>query len=158
MTPEQRIAELGYSLPKAPAPIANYVGAVQTGNLLFLSGKGPDVEGGPRWRGKVGTDLTLDEGYQAARGCMLNLLAVLREEVGDLSRVTRVVKLLGMVNSPPDFEDQPKVINGASDLVVEVFGERGRHARSAVGMAALPQGIPVEVEMIVELSGDGVTV
>ena len=157
MTPEERIAELGYTLPKAPAPIANYVGAVQTGSLLFLSGKGPDVDGQPQLRGKVGAELTVEEGYQAARGCMLNLLAVLKEELGDLSRVTRIVKLLGMVNSAPDFGDHPKVINGASDLLVEVFGERGRHARSAVGMAALPGGIPVEIEVIVELS-DGRTV
>jgi enamine deaminase RidA (YjgF/YER057c/UK114 family) len=93
----------------------------------------------------------VDQGYQAARGCMLNLLAVLKEDVGELSRVTRIVKLLGMVNSAPDFGEQPKVINGASDLLVDVFGDRGRHARSAVGMAALPNGIPVEIEMIVEL-------
>ena len=152
MTPEERLQQLGYTLPAAPPPVANYVGAVQSGNLLFLSGKGPDVEGGPRWRGKLGADLTTEQGYEAARGCMLNLLAVLKEEVGELSRVTRVVKLLGMVNSAPDFGDQPKVVNGASDLLVEVFGDRGRHARSAVGMAALPMGIPVEVEMIVELA------
>ena len=151
MNPEQRLSELGYTLPKPPAPIGTYVGGVQTGNLFFLSGKGPDLEGGQRWRGKVGAELTLEDGYQAARACMLNLLAVLKDEVGDLSRVTRVVKLLGMVNSAPDFGDQPKVVNGASDLLVEIFGDRGRHARSAVGMAALPNGIPVEIEMIVEL-------
>jgi enamine deaminase RidA (YjgF/YER057c/UK114 family) len=151
-TPEERLKELGHALPPTPNPIANYVGSVRTGNLLFLSGKGPDLVGGRQWKGKLGVEFTTEEGYAAARNCMLNLLAVLREDVGDLSRVRRVVKLLGMVNSAPDFGEQPKVINGASDLLVEIFGDRGRHARSAVGMAALPGGIPVEIEMIVELS------
>ena len=145
--------ELGHALPTAPKSVANYVGSVQTGNLLFLSGKGPDLAGGSRqWQGKLGSEYTIEEGYTAARDTMLNLLAVLREELGDLSRVRRVVKVLGMVNSAPDFTDQPKVINGASDLLVEIFGELGRHARSAVGMASLPGGIPVEIEMIVELA------
>jgi enamine deaminase RidA (YjgF/YER057c/UK114 family) len=152
MTPEERLRELGHVLPPAPKSIANYVGSVQTGNLLFLSGKGPDLAGGKTWQGKLGADYTIEEGYTAARNTMLNLLAVIKEDVGDLSRVGRVVKVLGMVNSVPDFTDQPKVINGASDLLVEVFGDRGRHARSAVGMASLPGGIPVEIEMIVELA------
>lgn len=152
MTPEERLRELGYTLPPPPPPIGTYVGGVRTGNLLFLSGKGPDLPDGRPWRGKVGAQLTIEEGYQAARDTMLNLLAVVRAELGELSRVRRIVKLLGMVNSTPEFADHPKVINGASDLLVEVFGERGRHARSAVGMAALPNGIPVEIEMIVEVS------
>jgi len=151
MTPEERLRELGYSLPTPPPPIGTYVGGVRTGNLLFLSGKGPDLDGGRAWRGKLGAQLTTEEGYQAARDTMLNLLAVLRAELGDLSRVRRIVKLLGMVNSTPEFADQPKVINGASDLLVDVFGEQGRHARSAVWMAALPNGVPVEFEMIVEV-------
>lgn len=151
MTPEERLAELGLALPQTPPSIANYVGAVKTGNLLFLSGKGPDLVGGRRWSGKLGAELTVDEGYEAARDCMLNLLAVVRDELGELSRVRRVVKLLGMVNSTAEFVDQPKVVNGASDLLVNVFGDKGRHARSAVGMHSLPGGIPVEIEMIVEI-------
>jgi enamine deaminase RidA (YjgF/YER057c/UK114 family) len=151
MTPEQRLAELGHALPQTPPSIANYVGAVRTGNLLFLSGKGPDLIGGRHWAGKLGAEFTTEQGYEAARNTMLNLLAVLRDELGELSRVRRVVKLLGMVNSTADFVDQPRVINGASDLLVNIFGDRGRHARSAVGMQSLPGGIPVEIEMIVEI-------
>jgi enamine deaminase RidA (YjgF/YER057c/UK114 family) len=151
MTPEERLRELSLTLPAPPPPIGTYVGAVHTGNLLFLSGKGPDLQGGRQWRGKLGAELSTEEGYQAARDTMLNLLAVLRAEIGELSRVRRIVKLLGMVNSTPDFTEQPKVINGASDLLVDLFGDIGRHARSAVGMASLPNGIPVEIEMIVEI-------
>jgi enamine deaminase RidA (YjgF/YER057c/UK114 family) len=154
MTPEQRLAELGLALPQTPQSIANYVGAVHTGNLLFLSGKGPDLIGGRQWVGKLGAEFTTEQGYEAARDTMLNLLAVLRDELGELSRVRRVVKLLGMVNSTADFVDQPKVINGASDLLVNIFGDSGRHARSAVGMQSLPGGIPVEIEMIVEIEPD----
>lgn len=151
MTPEERLRELSLTLPAPPPPIGTYVGAVHTGNLLFLSGKGPDLQGGRHWQGKLGAELSTEEGYQAARDTMLNLLAVLRAEIGELSRVRRIVKLLGMVNSTPDFTEQPKVINGASDLLVDLFGDIGRHARSAVGMASLPNGIPVEIEMIVEI-------
>ena len=151
MTPEERLTELGHALPETPRSIANYVGAVRTGNLLYLSGKGPDLVGGRHWLGKLGAELTTEQGYEAARDCMLNLLAVLRDELGDLSRVRRVVKLLGMVNSTPDFGEQPMVINGASDLLVNIFGDTGRHARSAVGMQSLPGGTPVEIEMIVEI-------
>ncbi|MDQ6672214.1 MAG: RidA family protein [Chloroflexota bacterium] len=152
MTPEERLKELGHVLPETPKSIANYVGAVRTGNLLYLSGKGPDLLGGRRWLGKLGAELTTEDGYEAARDTMLNLLAVLRDELGELSRVKRVVKLLGMVNSTPNFDEQPKVINGASDLLVNIFGDAGRHARSAVGMQSLPGGIPVEIEMIVEIA------
>jgi enamine deaminase RidA (YjgF/YER057c/UK114 family) len=152
MTPEERLTELGHTLPMTPQSIANYVGAVRTGNLLYLSGKGPNLAGGRHWRGKLGAELTTEEGYEAARDTMLNLLAVLRDELGELARVKRVVKLLGMVNSTPDFDEQPKVINGASDLLVNIFGDNGRHARSAVGMQSLPGAIPVEIEMIVEIT------
>jgi enamine deaminase RidA (YjgF/YER057c/UK114 family) len=149
---EKRLKELGIDLGTVSAPVANYVNAVQTGNLLFLSGKGPRPVDGQRAKGKVGREYTIEQGYQHARTVGLDLLAVMKTELGSLDRVKRVVKVLGMVNSVPEFEDPPKVINGCSDLFVEVFGDRGRHARSAVGMAALPAGIPVEIECIVEVS------
>ena len=152
MTIEKRLKELGIDLGTVSAPVANYVNAVQTGNLLFLSGKGPRPVDGQRAKGKLGREYTIEQGYQHARSVGLDLLAVMKTELGSLDRVKRVVKVLGMVNSVPEFEDPPKVINGCSDLFVEVFGERGRHARSAVGLAALPAGIPVEIECIVEVS------
>lgn len=137
------------TLPKPPTPVANYVTSVRVGNLLFLSGHGPTAGTPP---GKVGKDLTLQQGYDAARATGLNLLATARAALGSLDKVKRVVKVLGMVNSAPGFTDHPKVINGFSDLMVEVFGEAiGKHARSAVGMAELPTNIPVEIEMILEV-------
>jgi len=148
---EKRIEELGLELPVRTGPLANYVSTVRTGNLVFVSGHGPTIEGKPKYVGKLGADMDLDTGYQAAKLTMLNCLASLKIELGDLDKVKRVVKLLGMVNSTPDYKDQPRVINGASDLLVEIFGDNGRHARSAVGMASLPFGIPVEIEMIVEV-------
>ncbi len=151
MKAETKLKEIGLELPTAGKPLANYVPAVRTGNLIFLSGQGPRREDGTMITGKVGAELTLDEGYEAARRVALGLLGSLKEEIGDLDKVRRVVKLLGMVNSTPDFTDQPKVINGASDLLVEVFSDRGRHARSAVGMNSLPMNISVEIEMIVEV-------
>ncbi len=151
MAPEERLRELGLEVPAPWQPVANYVGCVRVGNLVFLSGHGPRTADGGTWKGKLGRELTVEEGYQAARQVGLNLLGTLKAEIGDLSRVRRIVKVLGMVNSDPAFEDQPKVINGCSDLLTDVFGERGRHARSAVGMASLPGGIPVEIEMIVEV-------
>ena len=151
MTPEERLKERGLVLPSPRKPIGNYVGCVRTGNLVFVSGHGPDFEGGKQWRGKVGRDLTVEDGYAAAQQVALNLLATLKAEIGELAKVRRIVKLLGMVNSAPDFGEQPKVINGCSDLFEDLFGPRGKHARSAVGMAALPGGIPVEIEMIVEV-------
>lgn len=154
--PERRLAELGIELPAPPSPVANYVNGVQTGNLIYLAGKGPRRADGTEIHGKLGADLTIEEGYEAARLTAINQLAVLKAMLGDLSRVVRVVKVLGMVNSHPDFVEQPAVINGFSDLIVEVFGERGRHARAAVGMAALPRGQAVEIEMIVEVSPEGV--
>jgi len=143
---EARIRELKLDLKTPSAPVANYVNAVRTGNLLFLAGKGPRGV-----KGKVGRDVTIEQGYQHARAVGIDLLAVMRAELGSLDKVRRVVKVLGMVNAVPEFEDQPKVINGCSDLFVEVFGERGKHARSAVGMGSLPMGIPVEIECIVEV-------
>ena len=149
--PEARLAELGITLPSASAPVANYVNAVRTGNLVFLAGKGPRKPDGTNVTGKVGTDLTIEEGYAAARLTGINQLAALKAEIGDLRRVRRIVKVLGLVNCDSSFTDQPRVINGFSDLMVEVFGEAGKHARSAVGAPSLPGGIAVEVEMIVEV-------
>ncbi|MGG3562905.1 RidA family protein [Neobacillus rhizosphaerae] len=146
MTPEERLASLGLELPALRPASGNYVSCVRTGNFIFTSGQGTD-----EYRGKLGDDVSIEVGYQAARQCMLNLLAVVQHELGDLSKVKRVVKILGFVNSTPDFTDQPKVMNGSSDLLVEVFGEKGRHARSAVGMAQLPHNNTVEVEMILEV-------
>jgi enamine deaminase RidA (YjgF/YER057c/UK114 family) len=149
---EARLKELKIDLGTVSAPVANYVNAVRTGTLLFLSGKGPRAGAdGKRPKGKLGREYTVEQGYQQARTVGLDLLAVMRSELGSLDRVKRVVKVLGMVNAMPDFEDPPKVINGCSDLFVEVFGERGKHARSAVGMSSLPMGIPVEIECIVEV-------
>jgi len=151
MNIESKLTQLGHKLPAPGQPAGNYVPAVRTGNLVFLSGHGPKLEDGNLIAGKIGSDLTLDEGYAAAQRVALILLASLKSEIGDLDRVRRVVKLLGMVNCTPDFTDQPKVINGASDLLVELYGDKGRHARSAVGMNALPSNIAVEIEMIVEI-------
>lgn len=151
MKVEARLADLGLELPAAPAPVANYIRTVRTGNLLFVSGHGPHRDGTLHYLGKVGRDLTVEEGYQAARLVALNCLASVKEALGDLDRVRRVVKLLGMVNCTPEFAQQPEVINGASDLLVEIYGEAGRHARSAVGMAALPRNISVEIEMVLEV-------
>jgi enamine deaminase RidA (YjgF/YER057c/UK114 family) len=151
MNAEQKLKEMGISLPESPKPLANYVRAVQTGNLLFVSGHGPYQDGKTIILGKLGKELTVEEGYKTARNVALNCLASIKASLGSLDRVKRVVKLLGMVNWTEDFKDQPKVINGASDLLVEVFGEAGRHARSAVGMQALPNQIPVEIEMILEV-------
>ena len=151
MQVEAKIEEMGLTLPTPGTPMGNYVPGVRTGNLVFLSGVGPGQPDGMQWSGKVGRDYTTEEAYQAARGCALNLLGNLKSVIGDLDKVTRVVKVLGMVNADPEFMSPPAVINGCSDLLVELFGERGRHARSAVGMAALPNAIPVEIEMVVEV-------
>ena len=154
MGAEARLKEKNITLPQPATPVANYVGAVRVGNLLFLSGHGPlRTDGKPSARGKVGKDLTVEQAYQVAREVGLYLLATTRANLGSLDKVRRVVKVLGMVNSADGFGDQPKVINGFSDLMVEVFGDAiGKHARSAVGMAALPMGIPVEIEMVLEVS------
>ena len=148
---DAQLQKLGITLPKVQPPMASYVNAVRTGNLVYLSGKGPTNAEGKFMTGKVGVDLTIEEGKIAARNTGLNLLAALKAEIGDLNKVKRIVKVLGMVNCPSDFTQQPQVINGFSDLMVEVFGEKGKHARSAVGMGSLPANIPVEIEMIVEV-------
>jgi enamine deaminase RidA (YjgF/YER057c/UK114 family) len=149
---DDKLASMGIELPSTPSPVANYVPAVRTGNLLYLSGLGPTARAdGTTPIGKVGDDMTAEEGYEAARLVGINILARIKGELGDLDRVKQVVKLLSMVNSAPDFKGQPAVANGCSDLMVEVFGDKGRHARSAVGMAGLPNGIPVEIEAIIEV-------
>ncbi len=150
MTPEENLASLGITLPPVATPIANYVPSVRTGNLLFVSGNGPSDDL-PNRAGKLGADLTVEQGYAVARDVGIKLIASIQDAVGDLSRVKRIVKLLGMVNSAPDFGDQPAVINGCSDLLVAVFGDAGKHARSAVGMGALPGDIAVEIELIAEV-------
>lgn len=152
MSAEKRLKSLGIELPPLSAPVANYVNAVRAGKLLFLAGKGPSTVDGLRPQGKIGREFDVEQGYRFARSTGLALLAVMKAELGSLDRVRRVVKVLGMVNAEPDFRDQPKVINGCSDLFVEVFGDAGRHARSAVGMGSLPNGIPVEIEAIVEFA------
>ena len=150
---ERRIESMGLSLPTAAKPVANYVRCVEVGDMLYVSGTGPGTwPDGTPCVGKLGHDMTVDRGYEAAKLVGLNLLATLKEHLGDLDRVGRLVKLLGMVNAASGFADHPQVINGCSDLLVEVLGDKGRHARSAVGMGSLPSGIPVEIEMIVQVA------
>jgi enamine deaminase RidA (YjgF/YER057c/UK114 family) len=148
---EQKLKEKGIVLTTPSNPVANYVNAVRVGNLLFLAGKGPTKADGTQVAGKLGKDLTVEQGYEAARIVAINHLAVLKATLGDLKKVKRIVKVLGMVNCESNFTDHPKVINGYSDLMVEIFGEKGKHARSAVGMGSLPNNIAVEVEVIVEV-------
>jgi enamine deaminase RidA (YjgF/YER057c/UK114 family) len=158
MGAEARIKELGITLPSPPKPMGNYIPGVRVGNLLFLSGHGPIRVGDqPLTRGKVGRDMSTEEAYKVAREVGINLLGSARAVLGSLDKIKRVVKVLGMVNAVDGFGEQPKVINGFSDLMVEVFGENGRHARSAVGMGSLPAGIPVEIEMILELNASAGT-
>ena len=152
MGAEANLKTKNITLPAPNAPLANYVAAVRTGNLLYLAGHGPSREAEGPTKGKLGRDLTVDQGYQSARDVGIALLSTTRAALGSLDKVKRVVKVLGMVNCTEDFPDPPKVINGFSDLMVEVFGEAvGKHARSAVGMASLPVNIPVEIEMILEV-------
>jgi enamine deaminase RidA (YjgF/YER057c/UK114 family) len=150
-TIEQKLKEKGITLPQASPPVAAYVNAVRVGNLLFLSGKGPLKSDGTYITGKVGKDVTIEKGQEAARLTAIQQLAVLKAELGSLDKVKRIVKVLGMVNCEPDFTDHPKVINGFSEFMVEVFGDKGKHARSAVGMCSLPVNTAVEIEMIVEV-------
>ena len=150
-TIEARLADLGITVPAAAAPVANYVPTVRSGTMLYVSGQVTLRDGQPQHVGKLGAGIDVEEGAQAARLCALNIIAQAKAALGDLDRVVRVVKLTGFVNSTPDFTDQPKVINGASDFMVEVFGDKGRHARSAVGVASLPLGVSVEVEAILEV-------
>ncbi len=148
---EQELAKLGLRLPEPTPPVANFIPAVKVGSLLFISGHGPRLDGEIKFRGKVGRDLTVEEGYEAAKLVMLNCLGTIKRTVGDLDRVERIVKVLGFINAPEGFRETPKVLNGASDLLVHLYGENGRHARSAIGVAALPNEIAVEIEMIVQL-------
>lgn len=148
---EEKITSLGIELKEPGKPVANYVNSVRTGNLVFMAGKGPTKSDGSYITGKVGANLTIEEGYDAAKFAAIQQLSALKAEIGDLNKVVRIVKVLGMVNCGPEFTNQPEVINGFSDLMVEVFGERGKHARAAVGMGSLPRDIAVEIEMIVEV-------
>ncbi len=150
---EARLADLGVEIPQAAAPVANYVGFVQTGNLVFISGQVPIKDGKFRYQGKLGDNMTVEEAQAAARLCAINVIAQAKAACGgDLDRVKRVVKLTGFVNSTGDFTDQPKVVNGASDFMVEVFGDKGRHSRAAVSAAGLPAGVAVEVEAVIEIA------
>ena len=149
--PEMQLKELGIQLIKPAAPVANFLKAVRVGNMVYLSGHGPDKPGGGYITGKVGSDLSIEQAKEAARVTGISLLSTLKAAIGDLNEVKRIVKVFGMVNAVPIFEQHPQVINGFSDLMVQVFGENGKHARSAVGMSSLPFNIAVEIEMIVEL-------
>ncbi len=148
---DKKLKDMGIDLFAPPKPIANYVRAVRTGNLVYLAGHGPTKADGTNISGKLGKDMTIEQGYEAARQTGIALLSSLKGEIGDLNKVKRIVKVFGMVNCTPEFTDQPKVINGFSDLMVGLFGDKGKHARSAVGMISLPNGIAVEIEMIVEV-------
>lgn len=148
MTPEERLAQMGLTLPPVPVPVANYVPYRFAGNFLYLSGQGPKRADGTYRQGRLGKDISIEDAYAEARLTGLQLLAVAKAALGDLSRIEAVVKLLGMVNAEPDFSDHPKVINGCSDLLVDVLGDAGRHARSAVGMGSLPNRMAVEIEAI----------
>ena len=147
-----RIKELGITLPESPSPVANYIPVVKTGNLIYLSGVGPaDKPDGTSYTGKLGKDLSIDQGYDAARLTAVNIISRLNGFLDDLDQIKQIVKVLSMVNAPPDFLDPPAVTNGCSDLLVEVFGDKGRHARSAIGVATLPGGMPIEIELIAEI-------
>ena len=152
MKTERRLKQLGIELTKATSPMANYVNAVRVGNLVFFAGKGPGLPGHPLPVGKVGREFTREQGYEFARQTGLSLIAAMKTELGDLDRVKRIVKVLGMVNAVPDFGEHPEVINGCSDLFVEVVGEAGKHARTAMGAGSLPFNISVEIEAIIEVT------
>ena len=152
MTIEEKLKELGIELKTPPSPVANYIPVQQTGNLIYLSGQGPRNESGDFISGKVGSDITAEEAYELARNTAINLVSAMKSYLGSLDKVKKIVKVFGMVNSTSDFTDHPKVINGCSDFFVEVFGDKGRHARSAVGMGSLPNNMAVEIEIIVEIS------
>ena len=148
---EKRLQELGYQLPNPPVPAANYIGSVRVGSLLFVGGNIGRINGSLKYRGKVGAEVSLEQAYDAARNCALNHLAIIKAALGDLDQVERIVKVLGYVNVAPGFDQMPKVVNGESDLLVELWGERGQHSRAAVGVASLSQDAPVETEMIVQI-------
>ena len=151
MSYEAKIKELGLAVPEAPKPVAVYAPGVQVGNFIYTSGQIPLVNGELKFKGKVGKELTMEEGYEAAKICALNCLGVAKSLLGSLDKIERIVKVTGFVNSAPGFTSQPKVIDGASELLGEIFGEKGRHARSAVGVAELPADAAVEVEMIIQV-------
>ena len=151
MSIDNKLKELGITLNSPPSPVANYIPVQQTGNLIYLSGQGPRNENGEFITGKVGSDITAEEAYDLARNTAINLLSAMNAYLGSLDRVSKIVKVLGMVNAEPDFKDHPIVINGCSDSFGEVFGEKGKHARSAVGMGSLPNNMAVEIEIIVEI-------
>jgi len=148
---EKRISALNIEIPEPPAPAGSYIPARRSGNLVFCSGQGPTKDGESVYTGKVGSDLTTEEGYEAARICMINCLAEIKSAIGSLNNIEKIIKVRGFVNSAPGFSDQPDVVNGASELLQEIFGEEGRHARAALGTSDLPGNIPVEVEMIAEI-------
>ena len=150
-TPEEKLSQLNIQLPRLSSPVASYVHVVRSGNLLFLAGKGPQQPGGEYIKGRLGVDLSAEQGYEAAKLTGVIQLAVIKDAVGSLSKVKRIVKVNGFVNSAPNFYDHPKVINGFSDLMIAVFGEKGKHARTSLGVAALPMNMAVEIEMIVEV-------
>jgi len=151
MSIEEKLKELGIDLKAPPTPVANYIPVQQTGNLIYLSGQGPRDESGNFITGKVGSDITAEEAYELSRNTAINLLSAMNAYLGSLEKVVKIVKVFGMVNAESNFVDHPKVINGCSDFFVEIFGEKGRHARSAVGMGSLPNNMAVEIEIIVEV-------
>ncbi len=150
-TVEDRLAQLGLELPEIPKPVAEYLPAKKVGDLIFCSGQGPVMEGKPAYRGKVDVERTVEEGYEAAKLCTLNCLAAIKSLVGSLDKVEEIVKVRGFVNSSPNFNKQPKVIDGASELLVKIFGEKGKHARTSIGTSVLPGDITVELEMVVKV-------
>lgn len=151
MTAEEKLKSMGFSLPQTPKPVAAYIPAVQVDKLIFTSGQLPIVKGELKFKGKIGKEITIEQGYEAARICALNALSAIKSVVGDLDRIEKIVKVVGFVASAEGFVEQPAVVNGASEFLKELFGEKGVHARSAVGMAELPLGASVELEMIVEV-------
>jgi enamine deaminase RidA (YjgF/YER057c/UK114 family) len=151
MSVEEKLKAMGLSLPKPPKPVAAYIPAVKTGNLIFISGQIPVVNGELKYKGKVGQGLSIEDGYEAAKICVLNALSIVKDMVGSLDKVKRIVRVVGYVNCSDDFEEPHKVVNGASELLVEIFGEKGRHARLALGTNTLPLGATIELEMIVEV-------
>ncbi len=153
MEVEKKIKEMGFTLPPPPKPVGAYLPFVRTGNLVFISGQLPFKEGKLIFKGKVGKDLTVEEGYRAAQQCTLNLLGILKEALGDLMKVKQVVMLMGYVNSAEGFTEQSKVLNGASDLLLKIFGDKGKHSRLAIGVSELPLNAPIEISMIIEATG-----
>jgi len=151
---EAKLAELGHQLPPPPEPVGNYLSATRSGNIMWMAGVGSRRADGSRITGKLGAELSVDQGYEAARWCALNLLARMKAELGDLDKVTRILKVVGMVNSAPNFAEQARVVDGASDLFVDLYGDRGRHSRSAPGMGALPGGTAVIVECVIEVASE----